>query len=136
MTAARTLRCRLEELFAVSTDQLDALDRGDLNRLSVLADEKERLLGQVSNSMDQVRGAGCDPLDPATYPLDRQAADDLRSSGDLFRRYQAHEKYVLDQVVVRRNEIGRKLAAQTVQKLAVGGYRPSAARGRVLDRMR
>ena len=136
MTATRTLRCRLEELFAVSTDQLDALDRGDLNKLNILSDEKERLLRQVSNSMEKVRGVGCDPLNPATYPSDRQAADDLRMSGDLFRKYQAHEKYVLDQVVVRRNEIGRKLAAHTVQKLAVGGYRPPASRGRILDRMR
>jgi len=133
---AGSLRGVLRELFNLSLTQAQALDREDYDRLEDLVAQKSALFPLLKASAGAAKARGWELHDPSTYPVDETCASLLRESADLSRRLQAHEKYVLGQMLARRNQVGERLDALMVKRQAAAGYRGPSHRGVAIDTSR
>ena len=133
---AGSLRGVLRELFNLSLTQAEALDREDYDELEVLIERKSLLLPLCEAAVKAVKLRGWNLHDPATFPADESCASLLKEAADLNRRLQAHEKYVLSQMLTRRNHYGERLDALTMKKQAAAGYRAPTHRGSTVDTSR
>jgi hypothetical protein len=138
-TAYRTagsLRGVLHELFNLSLAQAEALDREDYDRLEELVAKKSTLFPLLKTAADAAEARGWKLHDPSTCPADEACAALWRESADLSRRLQAHEKYVLGQMLARRNQVGERLDALMMKRQAAAGYRAPSHRGATIDTSR
>ena len=133
---AGSLRGVLRELFNLSLAQAEALDREDFDRLEELVEKKSALFPLLKSASDATEARGWKLRDPSSYPAADDCAALLRESADLSRRLQAHEKYVLGQMVTRRNQVGERLDALMMKRQAAAGYRTLSHRGATIDTSR
>lgn len=129
-SAAREL---LEKLFNLSNRQGDALNREDYSALDELLTEKSDLLAQLQETVKGLRVMGWDLNNPTTYPKDSAVAAVLREASDISRKLQAHERYVLGQMIVQRQFAGDRMDAILQKRMAVTGYSVSRERGGIFD---
>jgi hypothetical protein len=130
------LRGVLRELFDLSLAQAQALDREDYERLESLLARKSNVLPLLQTAMTAAEKRGWKINDPSTYPADETCASLLREAADLGRRLQAHEKYVLGQMLHQRNQVGERLDALVLKRQAAAGYRGLSQRGATIDTSR
>ena len=133
---AGSLRGVLRELFNLSLTQAEALDREDYDRLENVVAQKAVLFPVLNAAVSAAGARGWNLHDPSTYPADEECASLLRESADLSRRLQAHEKYVLGQMLARRNQVGERLDALMMKRQAAAGYRGPSHRGVTIDTSR
>lgn len=129
-SAAREL---LEMLFDLSNRQGDALNREDYSALEGLLTEKSDLLTKFQEAVNSLREMGWDLNNPTTYPKDSAVAATLREASDISRKLQAHERYVLGQMIVQRQLAGDRMDAILQKRMAVTGYSISRERGGIFD---
>jgi hypothetical protein len=133
---AESLRGILRELFDLSLAQAQALDREDYPRLETLLTRKADLFPLLQAAMSAAEKRGWSLSDPSTYPAEDGCASVLHEAAGLGRRLQAHEKYVLGQMLWRRNEVGERLNVLTLKRQALAGYRSLTRRGASIDTAR
>jgi hypothetical protein len=131
---AGALRGLLRELFCLSTSQMEALERNDLEGLEVIAGRKSELLEALPIALEAIRAQNWNLHDPTTYPVDGACSQILTEAADLSRRLQIHEKYVLGQLVARKNQVGDRLDSILNKRNAAAGYRVPRTRGRSIDK--
>jgi hypothetical protein len=130
------LRGVLRELLDLSFAQAEALDREDYDRLEGLAARKSLYLPALKAAMCKTEKLGWKLQDPSTYPSDETCAALLRESADLSRRLQAHDKFVLAQMLVHRSRVGERLDGLMMKRQAAAGYRAPSHRGAAIDTRR
>lgn len=133
---AGSLRGVLRELFNLSLSQGEALERDDFDRLEELVEQKAALMPLLDAAIRAGASHGWKLHDSSTYPADESCRRLLSESAELGRRLQAHEKYILGQVVARKNQIGDRLDALMMKRQAAAGYRVPQHRGSTLDTSR
>ena len=131
---AGALRGLLRELFALSTGQLEALERNDFEELETIVARKSELLEYLPVALDAARAQRWVLHDPATFPKDGPCGAVLQEASDLSRRLQLHEKYVLGQMLARRSQLGQRLDTILNRRNAAAGYRVPVTRGRSIDK--
>jgi hypothetical protein len=131
---AGALRGLLRQLFDLSTSQMEALERNDLEGLETIAARKSELLEMLPLALEAVRAQNWALHDPSTFPKDGPCASLLNEAADLSRRLQIHEKYVLGQMVARQHQVGQRLDAIMTKRNAAAGYRVPVTRGRGIDK--
>jgi hypothetical protein len=123
-------------LFNLSLAQAEALEREVYDRLEHLVAQKSVLLPLLKSAMEAAEARGWKLGDPSTFPADETCAALLRESSDLSRRLQAHEKYVLGQMLAHRSQVGERLDALMMKRQAAAGYRGPSHRGVAIDTSR
>jgi hypothetical protein len=133
---AKALRDLFHHLFELSEQQMDTLEREDFENLESLAARKAELLTLIPRAVEEAKQYGWMLHDPSTFPSEGSCAALVREAADLARRLQAHERYVLGQMVVRKNAIGTRLDAILENRNAAAGYRVMNAHGSTIDTAR
>jgi len=112
---------RLHQIFArlfdLSTQQMDALDNENYDKLANLLSEKDEVLRELK-TIDQESEGVNEILNMAA----RNGGQEAIGLRELVRRYQAHEKYIIRQIQLRMNSIGDKLRGIRLKKSAASGY--------------
>jgi hypothetical protein len=135
-TAAReatAVRDLLRTLFALSESQLAALDREDYAAATQIAQQKEELLPLLPIGVSRLSERGWALHNTASWPLERALASVLQEASDLARRLQAHERYMMGQMVMRKNRAADRLTTILRARHAAAGYQKAAARGATVD---
>ncbi|RPH95750.1 hypothetical protein EHM69_03445 [candidate division KSB1 bacterium] len=130
------LRGVLQQLFALSLAQVDALEREDYRELERLIAAKAPLLQALPALLKSAEECGWKLYDPATFPADKSCAALLTEAADFSRRLQAHEKFVLGQVLARKAQMGERLSALACKRNAAAGYREPMNQGSMIDTAR
>jgi hypothetical protein len=123
-----------EELLKLSASQLDALDRDAFVELQKIGDKKGDLILEVPELIREIKENGWDIMNPDSYSGAGQFVEELNSLNDLILRFQAQEKYVIRQIIIRRNLIGETMCGTLCRKSAGAGYIGKPVAGRALDR--
>jgi len=133
---AEALRELFRELFRLSTAQVEALDRQDFASLEETLAKKTHLLELLAPALSEAERYGWKLHDSSTFPTSDPCADALREAAELSRRLQAHERFVLGQLLTHRDHIGHRLDAVMNKRFAAAGYRVPKARGATVDTAR
>ena len=117
ITPEQQLHRLFAELFDLSTQQMEALDNDNYDRLA-------ELLSQKDDKLRELKSLSSEP-DHVTHILNKAACEGtVEGIGlrELVRRYQAHEKYIVRQVQLKMSAVGEKLKRIRVKKSAASGY--------------
>ena len=117
LTPERQLHRIFAELFDLSTQQMDALDNENYDKLSDLLSKKDDVLRELK-SLDQESSGLNEILNMAA----RKGGEEGIGLRELVRRYQAHEKYIVRQIQIKMNAVGEKLRSIRIKKTAASGY--------------
>ena len=131
--AAITAREILSDLFELSNRQADALNRENYEELDLLITKKADLLAALDNIVAGLKERGWELNNPTTYPKDSTIAAALRDAADISRRLQAHERYILGQMIVQRQFVGDRMDRIMQKRLAIAGYQAIRRRGQLID---
>jgi hypothetical protein len=118
MTPEKQLHQLFAKLFDLSTQQMEALDNENFDRLAELLSQKDEVIAQLK-SLD---GGSCD-INQILQAAAQSGSENSRSLRELVRKYQAHEKYIVRQVQIRMSSLGERLKALRIRKSAASGYR-------------
>ncbi len=132
---AAGLRGLFRELLALSARQMELLEAEDLEGLARTVERKDALLELLPPALGAARARGWELHDPSSFPRQGSCAVLLADAADLARRLQAHERYCLGQMIVRRQQVGDRLDAILEKRNAAAGYRVLPSHGVVLDRI-
>jgi hypothetical protein len=119
ITPERQLHQLFARLFELSTQQMEALDNENFDRLAELLSQKDEVLAQLK-ALDE----GPSDINQILQIAAQSGSESGYSLRDLVRRYQAHEKYIVRQVQIRMASVGERLKALRLRKSAASGYRP------------
>jgi len=133
LAAADAVRNYLNNLFELSIRQGEALCREDFESLENLIDQKADLLRMLDVASEKLRKMGWDLHNPSTYPKEVTSSSALREAADISRKLQAHERYILGQMIAQRQLVGDRLDAILQKRLAVTGYRTHRSHGGIVD---
>jgi hypothetical protein len=132
---AAGLRGLFAELFALSTRQMELLDREDFDALEETVERKEALLQLLPPALGAARARGWELHNPASFPEGADCHALVAEAADLSRRLQAHERFCISQMLVRRQQVGDRLTAILEKRNAAAGYRVPSPYGGAIDRM-
>jgi hypothetical protein len=133
---ATTVRDLLRALMALSVRQMEAIERDDLDQALLVAEQKEALLQLLPGGVERFRQQGWNVHQPATWPPSGPCAPLVREVGDLARRLQAHERYVMGQMVIRKSRIADRLNIIMQKRHAAAGYHVPSTSGHAIDTAR
>lgn len=136
LRTAVNLRGLFRELFALSSRQVELLDREDYDGLEQAMSRKTSLLELLPGALKAARHQGWELHDPATFPQAGPCAPLVREAADWIRRFQAHERYCLGQMLARSQQLGDRLQSLFGRRTAAAGYRVPFAQGRSIDTAR
>jgi hypothetical protein len=135
-TAAReaaAVRDLLRMLFTLSENQLTALDREDYAGAAQIAQQKEELLPMLPICISRLSELGWTFQNPAAWPPGGCIAAVLQEANDLARRLQAHERYMMGQMMMRKNRAADRLTVILRTRHAAAGYQKATSRGATVD---
>jgi|WetSurMetagenome_2_1015567.scaffolds.fasta_scaffold491826_2 BMFP domain-containing protein YqiC len=130
---AAAVRDLLRALMALSVEQMDAVEREDYEAANSMADRKEAYLQLLPTGIERLQQCGWYLKDASTWPTDGPCAPLVREAGDLARRLQAHERYVIGQMVARKRRIADRLDVILKKRHAAAGYQVPSERGQAID---
>lgn len=117
LTPERRLHCIFANLFDLSTQQMEALDNENFDKLADLLAKKDEVLTEL-----HVLNAETDGISLILNQAASSGTEEGIGLRELVRRYQAHEKYIVRQVQLKLNAVGEKLRGIRVRKSAASGY--------------
>jgi hypothetical protein len=135
-TAAReaaAVRDLFRTLFALSENQLAALDREDYAGATQIAQQKEELLPLLPICMSRMSELGWTFQNPASWLAESSVAAVLQEANDLARRLQAHERYMMGQMILRKNRAADRLTILLRTRHAAAGYQKATSHGATVD---
>ncbi|MDD5088422.1 MAG: hypothetical protein PHI18_06465 [bacterium] len=136
LRAAGQLRDRLRKLMALSLQQADAVQRADHDALGVLLDRKDELIGELRDSVEEMRNRGWKLRQADTFTGGIACMRILGEAADLSRRLQAHERHVIAQLASACEHVETRLQSVGRKRRAAMGYRVNRAAGKRLDAVR
>jgi hypothetical protein len=121
MNTAPSVEAKLQRLFEklcdISTEQMDALDHENFDRLSMLLTEKDKLLRKLKRLHDEQKSV-TEVISGRAEPPSRE----VKTIRDLVRRFQAHEKYVTRVVQQKLTLLASRLKGFGTRRTAARGY--------------
>ncbi|RQV99662.1 hypothetical protein EH220_01170 [bacterium] len=117
LTPEQKLHRIFADLFELSTQQMEALDNENFDKLAELLSKKDEMLRELK-ALNEEPERVSEILNRAA----RIGGEEGLGLRELVRRYQAHEKYIVRQVQLKLNAVGDKLRNIRIKKSAASGY--------------